>query len=586
MWERYPDLVRLAYLVIDGPPHGPGPAVLLAAARRIVRKAARSAPADAGYAGLRRALAALLTTDAARPRWTDRIAASRAWSRTVPALGEPGPVRAALRELSADERLAYVLSRLEGLTPSEAAGELSDFLIVSPYDVDGSLAQVDAATGLGAAAQRAELGAVDPTLVRLRPLGPARVLRRLAAVALAVALPAAGLAGRLYERPGGQGGAGEPAAVDPSAWRRVEFPGWGDWPAQGELQDDHPLLRRAAAAWRADGSEPPVGRLELLYAGRVDGAVYVLMHDSPGQRATPMLAQYVERERPPDTRPDGRYGRVELLRPLAGDPGQPLRLSGSLRLLVPPWRTGMSIADPGRAVPVWHTLAVQDGLTQPIPLVLSDPDCRYVVLRTVHRAGGASTGLTSLVGRSPISASPPVWFHGTGDIPPPFQDDPRQWLMLKAAACTRLLSSGQTDDLQLGRVWEGELPERGGPAVMVTVGASADRPGQAVLISPTGAMLSEPGSVAAQADAIPEEVAAVWWTAPQSRRWYLVAAAGEEVSELEVAGELGHHSVRTAGPKSLVLRGPVLWNGPPDGRSALVQVIAHTRQGERFVLTP
>lgn len=89
------------------------------------------------------------------------------------------------------------------------------------------------------------------------------------------------------------------AALDPGGLKRVspaDWPGstrqdFSVWPARGGLVGDRALLRRALAVWARPGASvhssatpgtpvgPPMGPPQLLFAGVVDGARVVLLHD-------------------------------------------------------------------------------------------------------------------------------------------------------------------------------------------------------------------------------------------------------------------------------------------------------------------
>ncbi|MCP9970285.1 hypothetical protein LUX57_38120 [Actinomadura madurae] len=206
--EHYADLLRLAYLVLDD---GDAP---LMRARRAAAGAARGRPG--GYPAMRARLVGILLTG-------PPPAGHRPHRLFVePARIPPGPVRAALQELAPYERLAYLL-RLDGLTAPEVAAELRVHTHADFESVDRATAAVDGRTRLDEAAQRAEIEAFDPGLVRLRPprtVSRAAVAAVLAAVLLAVA---AVVLTRPDERPGA------PAEVDPRAWQATGTPTIHEW---------------------------------------------------------------------------------------------------------------------------------------------------------------------------------------------------------------------------------------------------------------------------------------------------------------------------------------------------------------------
>lgn len=584
--RRYADLMRMAYLILDGSAIPQD--ALLAMARRAVRDTARTtlprgdSPSDtadgagSAYAGLRRALAARLIREPPCHRWTDRLRRRR----SPPACGPCGPARAALRGLSPHERLVYVLCRLEGLSPPEVGAELGDHLLMSAYDVDRATAEVDARSGLDPVAQRAELLAFDPTLYRLRPPTEHSTLAKLAAAGVVALLTAAALVGfqewRDSERPG------DPVVVGDELWRQVDFPSIAAWPSQGDRTGDLDLLRRAGAEWSASRSDPPLGRVQVLFAGRLDGATYVIMHDNPGFRDNPVVAQYVERS---------GLRRVESIRRLGADTGLLILVNGTLRYLVPPWLTGLEAADPADHIPGWRPVPVQGGVTEPIPWNRYHSDCQNVVVfRMTHRAAGAPLPISQLAGNTAESATPQIAFRNPDPsrVDDAYSGGPGQWAATRAVTCEDAVSLARSADLRIGRLWHGRLPADGGHATLLTVDTDSGggERGSAILVSDDGRLFARPGSAyATRSDTI---AGAVWWGSERTRRWYLLAAATPGIVRIEVVGELGRHTSREGtGTPLLVQRGPAYRaDAPPDDRPAVVQLIAYERDGTRLVIAP
>ncbi|MEU6041265.1 sigma-70 region 4 domain-containing protein [Actinomadura sp. NPDC047616] len=560
--EHYANLLRLAYLVLDD---GDAP---LMRARRVAAGAARVR--RGGYPAMRARLVAILLTEP--PTGRHRL------HRLVfePARTPPGPVRAALLELPPHERLAYLLRR-DGLTAPEVAAELGVHIQVDFRDVDRATAAVDGRTGLDEAAQRAEIEAFDPDLVRLRPppAGPPAWRTAVAAVLAGALLVVAGF---VLTRP--DEGAGEPSAIDPRAWRTTGTPTINEWPAQGGLRHDARLLRRAADAWRADRRDPPIGRVVVLYAGMVDGASLVVLRDSPGPRETPSVAQYFER----------RLSRgVESVGRLGTGAGQLIMLGMTWRYLVPPWLGDVRAAVPSERSPDWLPVTVRDGLSDPLPWHWFTPRCQnYVVFQMTFRpaTGGRQQTVTQLASNNPRSPAPRVWFRD-----PPEQKERFRWAALHAVACESAMTLSESGDLLLGHLWSGELPDGGDRATLLTVDASSPRgaPGISILISDDGRALSERGRTNSDTTSSAGTMAAVlWWRSPQ--RWHLVAAAGPSVVRLKTVGELGSHEKgqdRPGGSPLLVVPGPRAGGTPPEtARLPVVQVVAYERDGDRTVLSP
>ncbi|WP_141579209.1 sigma-70 region 4 domain-containing protein [Actinomadura sp. WMMA1423] len=546
--EHYGRLLRLAYLVLDD---GDDP---LGRARRAVARAVRRR--RGGYPAMRARLVPILLDDPP----TGRRPAHRFLFE--PARTPRGPVRAALLELPPDERLVYALRR-DGLTVPEVAAEMGDQHPVGFQDVDRVTAAVDELTGLDEEAQREEIQAFEPDLVRLRPplAGGARWRAGLAGV-LVVALVV--VAGGLIARPRSSAA---PGTVAPNAWRETSTPTIYQWPAQGGLLRDERLLRRAADAWRGDRGDPPVGRVVVLYAGRLDGASLVILRDSPGLRDTPSVAQYFER----------RLSRgVESVRKLATDAGQLVMVGMTWRYLVPPWLLEVRAAVPSGRAPDWRPVTVRDGLSDPLPWDWFTPRCQnYVVFQM---AFGMRT-VTQFVSNDPRSSAPRVWFRDPAE-----QGRRSGWAALHAVACEAAATLSESGDLRLGRLWNGELPDGGGRATLLTVDASSPwgAPGGSMLISENGrAMSARGGTNSDYTSPAGTTAAAVWWRSP--RRWHLVAAAGSGVTRLKSVGELGSHESEADGTPALMVP------GPRDGGAArlpVVRVVAYETDGDRTVVSP
>jgi hypothetical protein len=430
--------------------------------------------------------------------------------------------------------------------------------------VDRVVAGVVARTGLDEVAPRAEIEAFEPDLVRLRPPGAVPPGGWAAAVVVVAALL---LVAGVALAPRGERRAG-PSAVDPRAWRETTSPTINEWPAQGGLRQDTGLLRRAADAWRADHRRPPVGGLVLLYAGKVDGASLVVLRDSPGSPDGVRVAQYFER----------RLSRgVESVRELGTGAGQVIMLGMTWRYLVPPWLRDVRAAVPSGRAPDWRPVRVRDGLSDPLPWRWFEPRCQnYVVLQmTSGSAGGRPRTVTQFASNDPTSATPRVMFRD-----PPERDERFRWAALHAVACESAATLSESDDLLVGRLWSGDLPDGGGRATMLTVDSSAAS--TALLISDGGRALSEPGGTnGATASATGLMAGAVWWRSP--RRWHLVAAAGPRVARLKAVGELGAHETGDE-PPVLVVPGPDA--GARPSRLPVVQLVAYGRDGGRAIVGP
>ncbi|GAA3386073.1 hypothetical protein [Streptomyces racemochromogenes] len=300
--ERYPQLLRLAYLVL--PPELDRHARLLRA-HRGVQRSLRAAGRRARRGGdvLAAVRAEVVRYSAGRgPRgpllpWVWGL---RMW----PSAEELDEAARALAGLSPYARAAHVLCRFDGLEEDAAAEVLAR---AGAGDPAGEVRAALAAGGAGAGEGRHErTGAADgpgpggetvshPADVHTRPtdLLLRRTRVRAAWAVAAVLLLAAALTRATVTGPGPGlpvGYAGAPAAraaLDPARLVRVPARAWSDtgrvdftaWPARGPRTGDRALLARALGTWAAPpagtavtvaptaSAEPPGHPPQLLFAG-------------------------------------------------------------------------------------------------------------------------------------------------------------------------------------------------------------------------------------------------------------------------------------------------------------------------------
>jgi hypothetical protein len=402
--EHYPRLVRLAYLVLP-PGLGRGRRVVTAHAltQRALPRGRTPAPVipaqstsrdgEAGYAFVRlqvvrTALQAGLPLR--RRAWPKR-------SQLPPLLPQVWGLRLFPRsggadELALDQRLAglsgparaaYVLRGLERLPD----GDVRDVLTAAGVpDPNTALREAD---GVPAQYRLLDSPEFDPCSLQVRPTDLVRRRQHLkAALAAGAALA---VCGALLGLPGDGWGPDGPAApsyarnpaaeaaldparltkVSPTAWRTSARTDFSVWPARGDLTGDTALLRRALAAWARPGesvrvsatpgtpSGGPAGPPQLMYAGNVDSARVVILHD--GLR----IARYAE---PKDgtraaaldfARVDGAT-RAEASAVVLG------RTDGNIRYLTAPWvrKAGeRDLLKPGTGT---MGLTLTDGVTSPL----------------------------------------------------------------------------------------------------------------------------------------------------------------------------------------------------------------------------
>ncbi|HET6858826.1 MAG TPA: hypothetical protein VFH94_17265, partial [Streptomyces sp.] len=341
--EHYPRLVRLAFITLP-PSLGRHRRVLTAHAtvqralpRTRVEPAAeprvpaqRGAPANPGYALVRARVLHDALAHGRRPGWwPGRLPAPAALRHVLPAVwglrlfpaaggADELVLEQVLSGADAPTRAALALRRLEGLSESatrtlltEAGAKEAGLSLRTAERLARTAGEEDG----GASASLLLSGEFDPCFVHTRPTDLLRRRQRgRAAVAMAavvalaaVTLPVLTGAGDEDARtpvvaagPVDRSAAGR--ALDPARLLRAPAGEWADtsrvdftsWPARGDRADDSALLGRALAVWAGPtgavrvGATPntataaPAQPPRLLYAGKVDGAAVVLLHD--GQR--------------------------------------------------------------------------------------------------------------------------------------------------------------------------------------------------------------------------------------------------------------------------------------------------------------
>ncbi|MFJ3902823.1 hypothetical protein [Streptomyces sp. NPDC090025] len=319
--EHYPDLVRLAHLILP-PELGRHRRVL--AAHALVQRGlgradggtdrspgasipgARSADGTAKDAAADTAatahhwLRARLVRDALRPpmRVSKGVALPRMLGlRVFPRAGGTDELALdrALAAATPEARAALALTALEGLAPQAVVALLHGAGVTDPARAVALAERLraDGGPGVGELLLRPEF---DPCTVHLRPTDLLRRRRRtrLAAVAAAAVLlvGTGAVAGALAGSSTSAAPDTAAAVLSAAALTPVQAPAgqWADtshvdfsvWPARGDRAGDQALLRRASTAWAHDardgGGRDGGGRPQLLYAGTVDGTAVVLLH--------------------------------------------------------------------------------------------------------------------------------------------------------------------------------------------------------------------------------------------------------------------------------------------------------------------
>ncbi|MET9776020.1 hypothetical protein ABZ023_17500 [Streptomyces sp. NPDC006367] len=572
--EHYPRLVRLAYLVLP-PGLGRGRRVLSAHSltQRALPRSRTTAPVipaqptgrgiDPGYA-LVRLRVVRTALEAGRPlRWRARpgrpsLPLPQVWGlKLFPRSGGADELALdqRLSSLSAPARAAYVLRGLERLPD----GDVRQLLVAAGVaDPDAALREAGEVP-----ARYAPLLAspeFDACSLQARPTDLMR--RRRHTRAALVAGAALVVCGTLLGVPGegwGPNGAAAPpyarnpaaeAALDPgrltkaapAAWKTSARTDFSVWPARGDLTGDQELLRRALAVWARPGENVgvsatpgtptggPSGPPRLLYAGTVDNARVVILHD--GLR----LARYAE---PKDgtagaaldlARTDGA-GRAEATAVVLG------RADGNVRYLTAPWVREAAVRDLADPDSGARALTLTDGITSPLasPVQRSGACTSWNVLELTD---GSDTRLAADLGEL-------VPARLTTGRPGSAEDVSVAKARAHWAPYACSLGAVRGQGVRSVNAWRfatQPLPDGSGSGAWVCTRAETWRgEGARVLAqfrTPGGAQ----GAVAAKAQDVPacgerdpHVLAGVLWKS-EDGHWYLLAAGDRDTESVEAAG--------------------------------------------------
>jgi len=461
MDRLYPELVRLAYLVLPGV----GSRKLrLALARRIAeeslpRRAVRRphrAQARARTRALHRAM---------RPRRRLRIGLSR-WVAEAPSPGTAAfpDAPAHLAALAPEVRAAYVLRRVEGRYRYEVQDQLVELGVRDPRDV----------------VQAADLLAAPPGPIPVPPVLRGPRLRSRIPIATALGLTAV-LVGAIVMTEHDEGRARQARAA---------------WPVRGQYAAERHVVGAALAAWRGDGPRkvngtiaagPPSSAVQVLYAGRLDDADLVLLRD--GTR----LARYVRA---------GGKPSLELF-PASGDGTAPLVLADG-RYLVPPGVTAVQATALSTGTPVWRPIPVRDGVTDPVAADTST-DCWSGPVLRLQEADGPHV-YADLAGLTTAAWSP----GSAGQTPP------------SALLCAVPHPPAPALAITVREFWSGKLPDGTAARWICTrytlAGGVPSSRGVLVKsggVEPTGSCMTKAGTTASS----------LWWRSGDKGHWYLLSAA-------------------------------------------------------------
>ncbi|WP_217140569.1 hypothetical protein [Streptomyces sp. AC627_RSS907] len=574
--EHYPRLVRLAYLVLP-PGLGRSRRVLTAhaLAQRALPRNRTPAPvipaqstggaADPGYALVRlRVVRTALEAGLPLRR--------RAWpkrSQLPPLLPRVRglqlfPRSGGADELALDQRLAalsaagraaYVLRGLERLPDDEVRRLLGD---AGAADVEAALREADEVPG-----PPALLGSVafDPCSLQARPTDLLRRRRhaRAALAAGAALLVCGALLGLPGDGPGPDGAAAPPyarnpaaqAALDPgrltkvapSAWKTSARTDFSVWPARGGLTGDKALLRRALAVWARPGKAVsvsatpgtatggPSGPPRLLYAGTVDHARVVILHD--GLR----LVRYAE---PKDgtagaaldfTRTDGAR-RAEANAVVLG------RADGNIRYLTAPWVTkaaARDLTDPGAGT---MDLTLSGGVTSPLAGPGQEESGGCTSWNVLQLTDGSATRLMTDLGEL-------VPARLTTGHPGSAKDAAGAEALRTWAPYACSLGAVRGQGVRSVNAWEfaaQPLPDASGSATWVCTRAETWRGDGVRVLAQFRTPGGDRGVVAAKAQDVPacgkrdpQVLAGVLWKS-KGGHWYLLAAGGRDTEAISATG--------------------------------------------------
>ncbi|MET9607185.1 hypothetical protein ABZZ17_19210 [Streptomyces sp. NPDC006512] len=578
--EHYPRLVRLAYLVLP-PALGRNRRVLTAHSltQRALPRGRRAPEADAvrggvpaqrgadgpesGYAYvrlrvLRSALEAgiPLSFRALPLRGQLPPLLPQVWGlRLFPRAGgaEELALDQWLATLNGPGRAACVLRALEGLAEPDVFRVLTEAGVADPAAAIAESGD-PAHDGLFASPE------FDPCVLQARPTDLLR-RRRLTRAALAAGAALA-VCGALLALPGGGWGTDGPAAppyalnaaaeqaldpgqlvrAAPAAWRTSSRTDYSAWPARGDRADDAELLRRALAVWARPGksvvvsatpgtpSGPAMGPPQLLFAGTVDQAVVVLLHD--GLR----VVRYAE----PRSGTAGAALDFARTDGASADTATGLvlsRVDGNVRYLTAPWVTGAALRDllkPGEApVPLKLTA---DGITPPVASPAPGGSCTS--WNALALTGDGATRLVTDLGEltpARLTSGAPGASRDVSEAA-----ELGEWSRI---AC--LLPSVRSHGVRSVNAWtyaKQPLPEGDGTATWLCTRAEtwqglSDRV-QAQFLAPGATPAAQAAKAEGSAACGPREpkvLAGVLWKS-RAGSWYVLAAGSAQFASLSVSG--------------------------------------------------
>ncbi|MEW1656484.1 hypothetical protein [Streptomyces sp. NPDC093707] len=593
--EHYPRLARLAYLVL---PPGPNRGRRVLAAHAVVQRAlprrtgaGAKLPAqrggdpavDPGYALMRlRVLQVALA--AGRRRWRAPASLPQVWGlRLFPRSGGADELALdqALSALSGPARAAFVLRDLERLSVQETRRVLE---AAGVADARAALIGAERAALPAGSRDRALLESVefDPCALHARPTDLVR--RRQHGRAALAAGAAVLVCGALLGLPGGgwgpSGAAAPPdarnaaaeAALDPgrlavsspTAWKSAPRPDFSAWPARGDRVRNKALLRRALAVWARPGTRVPVsatpgtptgpaaGPPQLLFAGVVDHAVVVLLHD--GLR----VVRYAE---PTDGQGegDGSGAALDFARTdgAAADSASVLvvgRTSGNARYLTAPWVTSVRLVDLLKPGAAGQPITVgADGLTAPVPTPRPEGTCAaWPALRVGGRLDGQPGGVPNARPGGELLAdlgelAPARLTYGPPDAPASVSGPEGRTAWARTACQLPVLRGQGVRTVNTWRFAQQLLPGGTENAAWLCTRAETWRGAGSRTMTqfqvpppsgrpyPTGAVTARADGGTACGPRAPRVLSGVLWKSAVGR-WWLLAAGSDQITSITASG--------------------------------------------------
>ncbi|MEU6157359.1 hypothetical protein [Streptomyces sp. NPDC047130] len=575
--EHYPRLVRLAYLLLPADlDRGRRVLVAHAVTQRALPKGrtppsvipaqAQGREGDPGYAVVRMRIVRAALEAGGKRRLLPRLSQlppllPQVWGlRLFPRSGGAGELalEQRLSALSPAGRAAYVLRGLERLPDDEVREVLESAGVENPYTAVREADKVPVQYTL------LDSPEFDPCALQARPTDLMR--RRQHTKAALAAAAAAAVCAALVLMPGegwGPDGAAAPpyasnpaarAALDPGELTRVAPGAWktsarldfSAWPARGALADDEPLLRRALAVWARPGrtvqvsattgtpSGGPAGPPQLLYAGEVDGARVVLLHD--GLR----IVRYAE----PATGTTGAaldFARVDGASDVTAGAVVVGRSDGNVRYLLAPWVTGAAGRDllgTGEGARKEPLDIGPDGVTSPLAGPVQQQPGACTAWNALELTGDGGRRMVTDLGELTPAA---LTVGDPGSAPADFGPKSREAWRPLVCSLTGMRGQG-VRSVNAWRFAQQPLPDGTGTAAWVCTRSETWRgrgtqalahfrpPGvEAAAVTAKGTDVTDCGA------RDPQVVAGVLWKA-SSGAWHLLAAGGPRTASLTASG--------------------------------------------------